>query len=316
MQQGVYVLESVLITGGTGSIGTEIINHIEAKRIVVYSRDEYKQMVLKDQCPKVECVLGDIRDADALYNALYGIDLVIHCAALKQLPRGETDPLEFKKTNVDGAIALIDACIAQGVRKCIVISTDKAVEPISAYGLSKALADRLFIDANKYNITSFVICRFGNVMGSRGSVIWKFKKWADEGKPLIVTQREATRFWLDVPTLLKTVDEAIKNGKSNEIFVPRMPSFVVFDFAATFDKPIEITQLRKNEKLDEVAISEYEQYCQRGNWYVIHNKDLPGIKTKAYMSDTNDWWLLDTEMRRKIGKLCSKDDGCGAIKAI
>ena len=319
-------MDNLMVTGGTGSIGTEILKNIEAKRKVVYSRDEYKQMVLKDEIPDIECVIGDIRDADALYNALYGIDTVIHCAALKQLPRGETDPLEFKKTNVDGAVALIDACIAQDVKKCVVISTDKAVEPISAYGMSKALADKLFIDANKYHKTSFVICRFGNVMGSRGSVIWKWKALVDEGKTLTVTHSDATRYWLEIPKLLETIRTAIDVGEMNrgEIMIPIMPSFNVMELAAIFQDDnkcmIPIVGLRKGEKPHETLIPWYEKWRSWGGVYTVKG-DYALYKTddwkqQAVESFTNDWWLTQTEMREKIDKLCQRDVRCGDVKTV
>ena len=300
---------NVLISGGTGSVGSEVVKsfHKEAQRIVVFSRDEYKQYMLQQelQYDKVEWVLGDIRDADALYNALFGIDIVIHCAALKQLPRGETDPLEFKKTNVDGAVNIIDACLAQGVKKCIVISTDKAVEPISSYGCSKMLADRLFLDANKYKQTMFVICRFGNVMGSRGSVINKFQMLAEKGQLLPITDMNSTRFWLDLDVAMQMIHKVVNIGRYGEIYVPRMPSFHLYTLASIFNDIHEEIGLQPGEKLDEVAILPFERNYPSEGFFVVGENVEGWVQGEylRYASNTNDWWLTVDEMRDKIGKL-------------
>ena len=200
---------SVLITGGTGSLGKALISHLldktSVRRIVIFSRDELKQHNLREQFQnndRLRWFLGDIRDPDRLKRAFHGVDYVIHAAALKQVDTGEYNPMEFIKTNVVGSQNVIEASIDAGVKKLVALSTDKASSPINLYGATKLTADKLFIAANNYSQaygTSFSVVRYGNVMGSRGSVIPYFQDLVGKGKPLPITDMRMTRFWISLP---------------------------------------------------------------------------------------------------------------------
>lgn len=260
---------SVLITGGTGSFGKKAISalllHPEApKRIVVYSRDELKQFELKQEIadPRMRFFLGDVRDLPRLTQAMEGIDYVIHAAALKQVPAAEYNPMEFIKTNVHGADNVIAASLAQGVKKVIALSTDKAASPINLYGATKLLSDKLFVAAN--NMTgsrdiTFSVVRYGNVAGSRGSVIPYFKKLLSRGaQRLPITHPEMTRFFITLPQAVDFVFDSFEMMAGGEIFVPKLPSVRITDLAEALapGMPTNIVGLRPGEKIHEQMISE------------------------------------------------------------
>lgn len=255
---------SVLITGGTGSFGKQyvrtILERFNPRRVVIYSRDELKQFDMQDEFPHSEMrfFIGDVRDHDRLLLAMKGIDFVIHAAALKQVPAAEYNPMECIKTNVDGADNVIRASLAAGVERVIALSTDKAASPINLYGASKLVSDKLFVAAN--NIagregTRFSVVRYGNVVGSRGSVVPFFlKRIREKADFLPITDQRMTRFWI---TLQQGVDFVLKNFErmeGGEIFVPKIPSVRVVDLAAAMAPHLEqrIIGIRPGEKIHEV----------------------------------------------------------------
>jgi UDP-N-acetylglucosamine 4,6-dehydratase len=255
---------SILITGGTGSFGRKYVKTLLArfkpKRIVVYSRDELKQYEMQQEfdAPCMRYFIGDVRDAERLTQAMKGIDSVIHAAALKQVPAAEYNPMECIKTNVHGAENVIRAALACDVDRVIALSTDKAANPINLYGATKLASDKLFVAANNIaggHRTTFAVVRYGNVVGSRGSVVPYFRKLISEGaRELPVTDERMTRFWI---TLQEGVDFVLANfGRMHggEIFVPKIPSIRIVDLANAMapDLPIRIVGIRPGEKLHEV----------------------------------------------------------------
>jgi UDP-N-acetylglucosamine 4,6-dehydratase len=254
----------VLITGGTGSFGRQyvktILERYNPKRIVVYSRDELKQFEMEQEYPQ-DCMryfIGDVRDRDRLIQAMNGVDVVIHAAALKQVPAAEYNPMECIKTNIHGAENVIQAALANNVENVIALSTDKAANPINLYGATKLVSDKLFVAANNFagtNRTRFAAVRYGNVVGSRGSVVPFFRKKIQSGAEFLpITDSGMTRFWI---TLQQGVDFVLKNllrMHGGEIFVPKIPSVKVVDLATAMapDLPQKIVGIRPGEKLHEV----------------------------------------------------------------
>ncbi len=258
--------KSILITGGTGSFGKHLIrtllNQYQPERLIVFSRDELKQSEMQSECssPAMRYFLGDVRDKDRLYQAMRNVDLVVHAAALKQVPAAEYNPMEFIRTNVLGAENVINAAIANNVKKVIALSTDKAANPINLYGATKLLSDKLFIAANNIvgkNPTRFAVVRYGNVVGSRGSVIPFFKKLLDEhAKSLPITDLRMTRFWI---TLTQGVDFVIRSFarmQGGELFVPKIPSAKMVDLAQAMAPGLaqHVIGIRPGEKLHEIMI--------------------------------------------------------------
>lgn len=255
--------KSVLITGGTGSFGrkftrTLLENH-KPRRIIVFSRDELKQyeMAQEFNSPQMRYFIGDVRDPERLQQAMRGVDFVIHAAALKQVPAAEYNPMECIKTNVHGAENVIKAAIAAGIEKVMALSTDKAANPINLYGATKLASDKLFVAANNmvgYEKTRFAVVRYGNVVGSRGSVVPFFEKLISEGaKSLPITDTRMTRFWI---TLQEGVDFVIRNFArmhGGEIFVPKIPSVRITDLAEAMapGMPTNVIGIRPGEKLHE-----------------------------------------------------------------
>jgi UDP-N-acetylglucosamine 4,6-dehydratase/5-epimerase len=315
---------SVLITGGTGSLGkallSEILTSTKARRIVIFSRDELKQYNLradfKDDS-RIRWFIGDIRDIERLKRALHGIDYVIHAAALKQVDTGEYNPMEFIKTNVMGSQNVIDASIEAGVKRVVALSTDKASSPINLYGATKLTADKLFIAANNYSFsygTTFSVVRYGNVMGSRGSVIPFFRNLALEGKPLPLTDVRMTRFWINIDAAVKFVLSSLEMMKGGELFVPKIPSMKLIDLAKAVDPSATIIEIgmRPGEKLHEEMISadDSRRTILMHDRYIVtpvvaewgykepQGKRMPeGI---AYQSNTNNMWMTETEIRNFI----------------
>jgi UDP-N-acetylglucosamine 4,6-dehydratase len=220
----------VLVTGGTGSFGKAFIKHLLANhdpaRVVIYSRDELKQYEARqlfDDDPRLRWFIGDIRDRDRLMRAMNGIDYVVHAAALKQVDTAEYNPFEFVKTNIQGSQNVIDASIDCGIQKVVALSTDKASSPINLYGATKLVADKLFVSANHYAAhgpTRFAVVRYGNVMGSRGSVIPFFRKLAAEGKSLPITDKAMTRFWISLDQAVEFVVTSFETMNGGELYVP------------------------------------------------------------------------------------------------
>jgi UDP-N-acetylglucosamine 4,6-dehydratase len=227
------------VTGGTGSFGKELINHLllksKASRIVVFSRDELKQHEMRQKFSndfRLRFFIGDVRDLDRLKRAFYGIDYVVHAAALKQVDTGEYNPLEFVKTNVYGSQNVIEASIDAGVKKVVALSTDKASSPINLYGATKLTADKLFVAANNYSQkygTQLSVVRYGNVMGSRGSVIPLFQDFVKAGKPIPITDTRMTRFWITLPHAARFVLETFSLMTGGELYVPKIPSMKILD---------------------------------------------------------------------------------------
>ncbi len=320
----------ILITGGTGSFGKEFLKTIiqrfpDIRRIVIYSRDELKQWQLQqiypeNKYPQLRYFLGDIRDRDRLKRALEDVDIVIHAAALKQVPAAEYNPMEFIKTNVLGSENLVQACLDSEVKKVISLSTDKAAAPINLYGATKLCADKLFIAAN--NITgkkdlSFSVVRYGNVMGSRGSVIPLFLKAAKTGT-IKITDKEMTRFNISLAEAVDMVIWSVSNCYGGEIIVPKIPSYRVTDLAEAIGPNCkkEIIGIRAGEKIHEemITLSDSFSTIDLGDYYAIlpsdnkvhslyDNLDINYKKVPynfSYSSDSNPSFLSISEIRSLI----------------
>jgi len=318
---------SVLITGGTGSLGKDLIEHLlketKVRRIAIYSRDELKQSALKKiygDNPRLRWFLGDIRDLERLKRALHGVEYVIHAAALKQVDTGEYNPMEFVKTNVLGSQNVIEASIDAGVKKVVALSTDKASSPINLYGATKLTADKLFVAANNYSIaygTSFSVVRYGNVMGSRGSVIPYFQELAKSGQPLPLTDLRMTRFWISIEDAVKFVIESLEMMTGGELYVPRIPSMKIVDLAhaVSAESKLEEIGMRPGEKLHEEMISadDSRRTIILDNRFVVTpvvaewGYSVPvGLampEGKAYRSDTNDMWISASDIKKFIDQL-------------
>ncbi len=312
---------SILITGGTGSLGKELISQLlastSARRIAVFSRDELKQLQLRthfEDNPRLRWFIGDIRDVNRLKRALHGVDYVIHTAALKQVDTGEYNPMEFIKTNVLGSQNVIEASIDAGVKKIVALSTDKASSPINLYGATKLTADKLFIAANNYSKaygTSFSVVRYGNVMGSRGSVIPFFQNLARKGEPLPLTDLRMTRFWISIKDAVEFVMESFELMEGGELYVPRIPSMKLIDLAYAIDQNSIIKKIgiRPGEKLHEEMISadDSRRTLLMNDRFVV----MPLVaewgytppdgtlmeEGKAYRSDTNDLWMTKSDIQ-------------------
>ncbi len=262
--------KNVLITGGTGSFGKKmtqiVLEHYEPHKLIIFSRDELKQfeMSQKWNAKKYPCIryfLGDVRDKDRLIRAFSGVDFVIHAAALKQVPAAEYNPTEFVKTNILGAMNIIDAALFTKVKKIIALSTDKACNPVNLYGATKLCSDKLFVAANAYSghETVFSVVRYGNVVGSRGSVVPFFKERAKTGV-LPITDTRMTRFWITLDQAVHFVLKVLELSKGGEIFVPKIPSMRIVDLAKAISPECQhkIIGIRPGEKIHEVLISEDE----------------------------------------------------------
>jgi FlaA1/EpsC-like NDP-sugar epimerase len=292
--------KTILITGGTGSLGSRLINlilnseSIKPKKIIVFSRDELKQSEMSTKFHKVfkegkiDFIIGDVRDVNSLSKALINVDLVFHTAALKHLPAAESNPRECVKTNIIGAINIIDACIEQGVSKVIALSTDKAASPESVYGASKLISDKLFLDANKYGKTQFSVVRFGNILGSRGSVLPLFLK-QKENNFLTITHPEMTRFCITFEEAIEVLLFASENCLGGEILIPKSPSFRIVDLAdVIFDScDKKYIGIRVGEKLHEDMITEDDsRFIWETNNYFILMPNLTNDKIEKYWCNT------------------------------
>ncbi|MGG7151262.1 UDP-N-acetylglucosamine 4,6-dehydratase (inverting) [Clostridium neonatale] len=325
--------KSVLITGGTGSFGknfTErILREYNPTKIVIYSRDEFKQdmmekefkMKFPDKFNKLRFFIGDVRDKDRLYRAFKGIDYVIHAAAMKQVPACEYNPFEAIKTNIHGAQNIVDAAIDCGVKKVVALSTDKAVNPINLYGGTKLVSDKLFIAGNAYsggNGTIFSVVRYGNVAGSRGSVIPFFKSLIEKGvKTLPITDYRMTRFWITLDQGVDLVFKALKESNGGETYISKIPSFKITDLAKAMlpDGDIKEVGIREGEKLHEVMVTkddsrmtyEYDKHYivyPHFDWWNSYGFITQGGKLVEegfeYNSGTNNEWLNIEELQKLL----------------
>lgn len=326
--------KSILITGGTGSFGkkftkTILEKHPEIEKITIYSRDEYKQFVMqnlpefKPHLNKLNFVIGDIKDKDRLYRALEGIDLVVHAAALKQVPACEYNPFEAIKTNVMGAANLIETCTDKGVKKVVALSTDKACAPVNLYGATKLCSDKLFIHGNNYSGTGgtkFSVVRYGNVAGSRGSVIPFFRELIANGATeLPITDMNMTRFWLKLEQAVEMVIEALTNMHGGELYVKKIPSMRMPDLAKAIAPEAKLVEvgIRPGEKLHEqmIAPADARNTIDIGEYYIIlpqiEHDDISKYYTNAkhvpanfeYNSGTNDRWLTIEDMKKLISEI-------------
>src|SRR5574344_882212 len=261
--------KAILITGGTGTFGKAFtkyfLTHYNPKKIIIYSRDEFKQFIMandyKKYKDKLRFFIGDVRDKERLTRAFEGVDYVIHAAALKQVPACEYNPAEAIKTNINGAQNVIDACLDTDVKKVVALSTDKAVNPINLYGGTKLVSDKLFISANAYSGvkgTSFSVVRYGNVAGSRGSIIPLFEKLIENGeKELPITDVRMTRFWITLEQGVELVFKALEESKGGETYISKIPSFKITDLAKAMISDVKMDEvgIREGEKLHEVMVT-------------------------------------------------------------
>ena len=315
---------SILLTGGTGSFGSRFVPMVlemyDPARLVIYSRDEMKQWEMAKSYTnnsRVRFFLGDVRDKERLYRALDGIDYVVHAAALKIIPIAEYNPFEYIKTNINGAMNVIDACLDSGVKKCIALSTDKASSPVNLYGATKLAAEKLFVAANSYSGKSkcrFSIVRYGNVMGSRGSVIPYFLSLKN-GIDLPVTDTRMTRFMIKLEQAVDLVFHAFSDMTGGEIYIRKVPSMNILDIAKACvpNSKHKIIGVRPGEKLNEQLVGEDEsQFTYEFEDYfkilpsidaldsttVQNGKIVPnGFK---YTSDLNDYWMDIDELSEWI----------------
>ena len=318
---------SILVTGGTGSFGKafidEVLRNHNPKRVVIFSRDELKQYEVRqlfNDDPRLRWFIGDIRDRHRLNRAMHGVDYVVHAAALKQVDTAEYNPWEFVQTNVVGSQNVIEACIDAGVKRVVALSTDKASSPINLYGATKLTADKLFITGNHYAAaypSRFCVVRYGNVMGSRGSVIPFFRKLAAEGKSLPITDLRMTRFFITLTEAVKFVTDSFETMQGGELYVPRIPSMKIVDLAQAVAPGAEMHEigLRPGEKLHEEMISPEEgrRALRIGDRFVLQ-PDLASWGYRApdhgepvpegfhYTSDNNDEWLTREDFQALLEK--------------
>ncbi len=320
--------KTILITGGTGSFGNKCIEMLYGKynpsKVIVYSRDEMKQWEMAEKFkhfPRLRFFIGDVRDKERLYRALDGVDFVIHAAAAKIVPTAEYNPFECVKTNVIGAMNVIDACIDKRVEKVVALSTDKASSPINLYGATKLTSDKLFVSGNAYageHGTRFSVVRYGNVMGSRGSVIPFFQKLANENiKKFPITDINMTRFMISLEEGVELVFKAFEDMIGGEIYIKKIPSMNIMDILKAI-KPnanYEVIGIRPGEKIHEQMIGaedahytyEYEEYYKIlpviNNWATSEERIKDGMKVTTnfeYISNNNTQWMSVEELRKWI----------------
>jgi UDP-N-acetylglucosamine 4,6-dehydratase/5-epimerase len=317
---------TILVTGGTGSFGKcfirLLLERYEPRKVIVFSRDEFKQWEMRQSDPlfdhdRIRYFLGDVRDRDRLMRAFRGVDYIVHAAALKQVPAAEYNPTEFVKTNIIGAMNIIDAAVERGVDKVIALSTDKACNPVNLYGATKLCSDKLFVTGNAYvgqdGIPKFAVVRYGNVLGSRGSIIPRWRKLiADGGRELQVTDERMTRFWITLPQAALFVIDNFARMRGGEVFVPKIPSMRIVDLARAIgpEAEISITGIRPGEKLHEIMIGEDDarHSLEYNDYYVITPETDLGLRMANYermraagaaavpdgfhySSENNDRWL-------------------------
>lgn len=326
--------KTILVTGGTGSFGNHfvdyVLEHYKPKKIIIYSRDEYKQFIMANKYRDYKDVLrffiGDVRDKARFTRALNDVDYVIHAAAMKQVPACEYNPIEAVKTNINGAMNIIDAVLdSPSVKRVVALSTDKAVNPINLYGGTKLVSDKLFIAANAYvgnRDLNFSVVRYGNVAGSRGSVIPFFQNIIDNGgKSLPITDYRMTRFWIDLEQGVELVIKALAEANGGETFISKIPSFKITDLAQAMLPGCDMPEvgIREGEKLHEIMVTredsmttyEYDKhfiiYPHFGWW---DERILPGgkrVETEfEYSSGNNNEWLDVDALKEKISNMGGK----------
>ena len=308
----------ILLTGGSGSVGNKLVDYFlkqkEIRKIIVYSRDEYKHYLMKKRLgfdgyhgEKVRWIVGDVRDRWRLETAMEDVDCVIHCAALKQIPTGEYNPGEVIKTNILGAQNVIDASVSRSVRKVIALSTDKAVNPINLYGKTKAVADSLFCNANCYGDTIFALVRYGNVSGSRGSVIPHWREEVKKGKTLVVTDKRMTRYWITLDRAVEEIVYALDTAQGGETYIPKMASYNIVDLAKAMNDVYEVGEIRPGEKIHEDMILKTDEAYEQPSRYIVYPtvqwkalRDLIRGKEIEYSSDNNESWLTVLDLEEKL----------------
>lgn len=325
--------KTILVTGGTGSFGNAFtrfaLENYDPKKIIIYSRDEYKQFVMrnkfKEHDAKIRYFIGDVRDEARLRRALAGgVDYIVHAAALKQVPACEYNPMEAVKTNIDGAMNIVNAALDSGVEKVVALSTDKAVNPVNLYGGTKLVSDKLFIAANAYrgeSGTTFSVVRYGNVAGSRGSVIPFFKNLVDNGaNELPITDFRMTRFWISLDEGIQLVVKALSEARGGETFISKIPSFKVTDLATAMAPQAQQVEvgIREGEKLHECMVPEADSlttYEYEKNfvifphmeWCDMETMDVRGGKRVpqgfVYDSGNNTEWLSVDQLRELLSKM-------------
>ena len=324
--------KTILVTGGTGSFGKcftkYMLDHYDVKKIIIYSRDEFKQWMMDNEFKnyhkgyekKLRFFIGDVRDLERLKRACYGVDYIVHAAALKQVPACEYNPNEAIKTNINGAMNVIDAALDCGVKRVVALSTDKAVNPVNLYGGTKLVSDKLFIAANAYAGTkdiNFSIVRYGNVAGSRGSVIPFFHNIIKNGgTELPITDYRMTRFWISLTQGVELVIKALQEANGGETFISKIPSFKITDLAEAMLPGCEKPEvgIREGEKLHEIMVTKEDSMTtlEYDHHFIVYpqmvwnekQKPLPGGKKVpagfAYSSDQNTEWLTVDEIRERL----------------
>lgn len=318
----------VLVTGGTGSFGKKFIEILlgdyQPAKVIVFSRDELKQHEMRmagfDQ-PNLRYFIGDVRDQDRLRRAMEGVDIVVHAAALKQVPACEYNPMEAIKTNIMGTSNVVEAALDVGVSKVLALSTDKAVNPVNLYGATKLAAEKLTVQSNAYaggRQTRFSCVRYGNVVGSRGSVVPKFLQQRENGK-LTVTDERMTRFWLTLEQGVGFVIRCLEQMHGGEVFVPKIPSTTILDLAKAIapEAEVDFVGIRPGEKLHEVLISEDEarSTVELDDMYVVQPAISPWFGYEwekegkpleggfRYASDTNTEWLTTDQIQAIVAPI-------------
>jgi len=321
MQKG----KTFLVTGGTGSFGKafirHVLEHLQPRKVIVYSRDEFKQYEMERMfnSDKLRFFIGDVRDRDRLCRAFAGADYVVHAAALKQVPAAEYNPFEAVQTNIMGAQNVVTAALDSGVRRVIALSTDKACNPVNLYGATKLCSDKLFIAGNAYagstRNTRFAVVRYGNVVGSRGSVVPFFKELAAKNADIPITDPRMTRFWITLTQAVKFVVDSFEMMSGGELFIPKIPSMKVPDLAEAIAPGCRqtVVGIRPGEKLHELMISHddtrnlyetEERYIKLPEfpfWEVKEPRDSkPVSEGFEYASNTNDRWLSVEDLRQLL----------------
>ncbi len=323
MKAGEWSQQSVLITGGTGSFGQKFVQlmmeEYHPRKIIIFSRDELKQHLMRVaglDHPNLRYFIGDVRDASRLQRAFRDVDIVVHAAAMKQVPACEYNPIEAVATNITGGCNVIDAALDCGVNKVLAMSTDKAAAPLNLYGATKLVAEKLFVQGNAYRGTegtSFSCVRYGNVVGSRGSVVPLFQQQRKAGK-VTLTDERMTRFWITLEQGVRFVISCIEQMHGGEVFIPKLPSMNMMDLVHALAPgcDIEVIGVRPGEKLHETMVTEDEaqQTVELEDRYVIlpahpwWNGNYPAGKRLpdgfSYSSDTNDRWLSQDNMLEMI----------------
>lgn len=322
--------KTILITGGTGSFGHHFVDYVlknySPRKVFIYSRDEYKQFVMQNEfknnskADRLRFFIGDVRDCERLRRACKEADYIVHAAALKQVPACEYNPNEAIKTNVNGAMNVIECALDSNVKKVVALSTDKSVNPVNLYGATKMVSDKLFCAANSYSGdhgARFAVVRYGNVAGSRGSVIPFFRNLIDDGcDELPITDFRMTRFWISLEQGVELVIKALAESSGGETYISKIPSFKITDLAQAMlpDCKMREVGIREGEKLHEVMVSkedsphtmEYKDHYiiyPNYSWFEDGRVKTGGIKVKQefeYSSGTNDKWLSVEDLRERL----------------